>query len=47
VRDENARTLRGIADPAARATLIAAAGGGGYRFDVHLQGPHETVFLAI
>jgi protocatechuate 3,4-dioxygenase, alpha subunit len=39
--------LGAIADPAARSTLIAAATAGGYRFDVHLQGPNETVFLAI
>ena len=34
-------------DPARRATLIAAAEDGGYRFDIHLQGDHETVFLAL
>jgi protocatechuate 3,4-dioxygenase alpha subunit len=34
-------------DPGLRATLIAQPVDGGYRFDVHLQGPHETVFLAI
>jgi protocatechuate 3,4-dioxygenase alpha subunit len=39
--------LAGIPDEAARATLIAAPAEDGYRFDVHLQGPHETVFLAI
>ena len=34
--------------PADRAaTLVAAAEDGGYRFDVHLQGPHETVFLDV
>lgn len=27
------------------ATLVAAAEPGGFRFDVHLQGEHETVFL--
>jgi protocatechuate 3,4-dioxygenase alpha subunit len=27
------------------ATLMAAAEPGGFRFDVHLQGEHETVFL--
>jgi protocatechuate 3,4-dioxygenase, alpha subunit len=34
--------------PAARrGTLLAKAGGGGrYRFDIHLQGEHETVFFA-
>jgi protocatechuate 3,4-dioxygenase, alpha subunit len=30
-----------------RATLVAAAEEGGYRFDIHLQGAHETVFLAL
>jgi protocatechuate 3,4-dioxygenase, alpha subunit len=38
--------LAGIAEDA-RATLIARAEDGGYRFDVHLQGPDETVFFAI
>nr|WP_179756839.1 protocatechuate 3,4-dioxygenase subunit alpha [Kineococcus aurantiacus] len=30
-----------------RATLVAAADPDGYRFDVHLQGPDETVFLTV
>jgi protocatechuate 3,4-dioxygenase alpha subunit len=30
-----------------RATLLAAAAGDGYRFDVHLQGARETVFFAV
>ena len=34
-------------DPERRATLIAAAEDGGYRFDIHLQGDHETVFLRL
>jgi len=34
-------------DAAARATLVAAREGGGYRFDVRLQGPDETVFFAV
>jgi protocatechuate 3,4-dioxygenase alpha subunit len=34
-------------DDAARATLVAAAEGDGYRFDVRLQGPDETVFFAV
>ena len=38
--------LAAIADPTIRATLIAATDGPGLRFDVHLQGPHETAFLA-
>jgi protocatechuate 3,4-dioxygenase alpha subunit len=29
-----------------RDTLIAAADDSGYVFDIHLQGPHETVFLS-
>jgi protocatechuate 3,4-dioxygenase, alpha subunit len=32
-------------EPARRATLIAAAESGGYRFDIHLQGENETVFF--
>ena len=32
-------------DPERRATLIAAAEDGGYRFDIHLQGDHETTFF--
>jgi protocatechuate 3,4-dioxygenase, alpha subunit len=39
--------LAQIADPVARATLIARPGAEGYRFDVHLQGPDETLFFAI
>ena len=39
--------LSGIADAAARDTLIAAPAEDGYRFDVHLQGPDETLFFAI
>jgi protocatechuate 3,4-dioxygenase, alpha subunit len=39
--------LAGIADPAARATLVAAATGDGYQFDVRLQGDRETVFFAV
>jgi protocatechuate 3,4-dioxygenase, alpha subunit len=31
----------------ARATLIAAREDGGYRLDIHLQGPDETVFFAV
>jgi protocatechuate 3,4-dioxygenase, alpha subunit len=34
--------------PAARrATLLAEKSDDGYRFDIHLQGPHETVFFAV
>ncbi|HEY2960061.1 MAG TPA: protocatechuate 3,4-dioxygenase subunit alpha [Actinomycetota bacterium] len=39
--------LAGIADPAARATLLATATDDGYRFDVRLQGDRETVFFAV
>jgi protocatechuate 3,4-dioxygenase, alpha subunit len=39
------RSLRG--GEAERQTLIAAPVEGGYRFDIHLQGPDETVFFAI
>ena len=34
-------------EPARRGTLIATAGDDGYTFDIHLQGPHETVFFAL
>jgi len=30
-----------------RATLLAVAEDGGYRFDIRLQGPGETVFFDI
>jgi protocatechuate 3,4-dioxygenase alpha subunit len=30
-----------------RATLLAAPAEGGYTLDIHLQGPHETVFFAV
>jgi protocatechuate 3,4-dioxygenase beta subunit len=39
--------LRSIADPAARATLVAVPEDGGLRFDIHLQGDDETVFLEL
>jgi protocatechuate 3,4-dioxygenase alpha subunit len=32
--------------PDRRATLIAPAEDGGYTFDIHLQGDHETVFFS-
>ena len=39
--------LAGLRD-AERATLVAEPDGrGGYRFDIHLQGDHETVFFAL
>jgi protocatechuate 3,4-dioxygenase alpha subunit len=31
--------------PEERATLVAVADGAGLRFDIHLQGPRETVFF--
>jgi len=31
----------------ARATLLASPADGGYTFDIHLQGPNETVFFAV
>ncbi len=30
-----------------RATLLAQPADGGYHFDIHLQGPQETVFFAV
>jgi protocatechuate 3,4-dioxygenase, alpha subunit len=43
--------LAGIEDPARRATLIAARNpdpmAGGFRFDIRLQGEHETVFFDV
>ncbi|MQA96436.1 MAG: protocatechuate 3,4-dioxygenase subunit alpha [Streptosporangiales bacterium] len=39
--------LRSLAGDAERATLVAAPSDRGYRFDVHVQGDHETVFFSI
>jgi protocatechuate 3,4-dioxygenase alpha subunit len=39
--------LTAVADPAARATLIAVPEDGGLRFDIHLQGERETAFFAV
>jgi protocatechuate 3,4-dioxygenase, alpha subunit len=39
--------LCSIADPEARARLVAVAEGDGLRFDIRLQGEQETPFLAI
>ena len=39
--------MLGARGEAGRATLIADPVEGGYRHDIHLQGPGETVFLAI
>lgn len=44
LRDRATDPLLTAAGPRAR-TLVAAADPDGYRFDVHLQGPEETVFL--
>jgi protocatechuate 3,4-dioxygenase alpha subunit len=38
--------LASLPEPA-RATLLATPTGGGYRFDVHLQGEHETAFFDV
>ena len=37
----------GSVDPARRGTLVAKATEDGYELDIHLQGPHETVFFAV
>jgi len=42
-----ADAVLGSVDAARRATLIAAPADDGYRFDVRLQGAHETVFFAV
>jgi protocatechuate 3,4-dioxygenase alpha subunit len=34
-------------DEQARATLVAQPIDGGYELDIHLQGPHETIFFAV
>jgi protocatechuate 3,4-dioxygenase alpha subunit len=39
--------LAGLPDDEARATLIARRADDGYRLDIHLQGPDETVFFAV
>jgi protocatechuate 3,4-dioxygenase, alpha subunit len=48
-RDANAADplLASIADPAARARLVAVADGDRLRFDIRLQGERETPYLAI
>jgi protocatechuate 3,4-dioxygenase alpha subunit len=38
--------LRAV-EPARRHTLVAKAEPGALRFDIHLQGPEETVFFAV
>jgi protocatechuate 3,4-dioxygenase, alpha subunit len=44
--DVHADALLSALDASRRQTLICAAENGGYRFDIHLQGANETVFLA-
>jgi protocatechuate 3,4-dioxygenase alpha subunit len=44
--DLDTERLLGLLDTERRKTLICTAEPGGYRFDIHLQGAHETVFLA-
>ena len=39
--------LCALPDDATRATLIAGVVVGGYRIDIHLQGPDETVFFTL
>ena len=39
--------LSSIADPEARAALVAVAEDGGLRFDINLQGDRETIFFAV
>jgi protocatechuate 3,4-dioxygenase, alpha subunit len=41
----DADPLLSALDPERRATLVATPEDGGYRFDIHLQGDHETVFF--
>jgi protocatechuate 3,4-dioxygenase alpha subunit len=43
--DDRADPVLASVDPARRSTLIATATDDGYTFDIHLQGPHETVFF--
>jgi protocatechuate 3,4-dioxygenase alpha subunit len=44
--DLAADRLLSALDAARRQTLICSAEKDGYRFDIHLQGASETVFLA-
>jgi protocatechuate 3,4-dioxygenase, alpha subunit len=41
----DADPVLGLVDPARRATLVATREDGRLRFDIHLQGEHETVFF--
>ncbi|OBI44347.1 protocatechuate 3,4-dioxygenase subunit alpha [Mycobacterium kyorinense] len=44
--DLAAEPLLSALDTARRNTLLCVAEPGGYRFDIHLQGEHETIFLS-
>jgi Protocatechuate 3,4-dioxygenase beta subunit N terminal len=44
---ELTRPVLGELDADARATLIAATAGDGYRFDIRLQGSGETAFFVV
>jgi protocatechuate 3,4-dioxygenase, alpha subunit len=44
---DGADPLLAAVEASRRATLLAVPDQAGYRFDVHLQGPHETVFLDV
>lgn len=44
--DEEGDDVLASVDPARRVTLLGVPDGDGLRFDVRLQGPGETVFLA-
>jgi protocatechuate 3,4-dioxygenase alpha subunit len=47
VANEADPVLAGIADPSARASLVAERSDDGYRFDIRLQGDRETVFFQL
>jgi protocatechuate 3,4-dioxygenase alpha subunit len=44
--NEDDPVLASLPDPSRRSTLVAAIDGDGYRFDIRLQGEHETIFFA-
>ena len=39
--------LRSVPDAMRRRTLLASRAGDGYEWDIHLQGPDETVFFDV
>jgi protocatechuate 3,4-dioxygenase alpha subunit len=39
--------LRSLPEAARASTLLATPEPGGYLFDIHLQGPEETVFFDV